>query len=128
MVSGIRVLRLQSADGTNRLNRACALELTAAVHELSRIARPLIIAGNHKFFSAGAELSEIAALTGPAAYDFSKMGQELMNSVARFPYSTLREVRHSKKRRGHGKSTHSSPSFQVAPSSPPASVENRECS
>lgn len=79
------MLRLSSADGTNRLSRACVLELTAAVREFAREARPLIIAGNHRFFSAGAELSEIAALTGPEAYEFSKMGQELMNSVANFP-------------------------------------------
>jgi len=52
---------------------------------LARESRPLIIAGNHKFFSAGAELSEIASLTGPQAYEFSEMGQELMNTVAAFP-------------------------------------------
>lgn len=79
------MLRLQSPDGTNRLSRACVLDLTAAVRELARESQPLIIAGNHKFFSAGAELSEIAALTGPEAYEFSKMGQELMNAVAGFP-------------------------------------------
>ncbi len=79
------MLRLQSPDGTNRLSRACVLDLTAAVRELARESQPLIIAGNHKFFSAGAELSEIAVLTGPEAYEFSKMGQELMNAVAGFP-------------------------------------------
>ena len=84
LVSGIRVLRLSSSDGTNRLSRACVLELTAAIRELAQEERPLVIAGNHKFFSAGAELSEIAALTGSSAYEFSKMGQELMNSVANF--------------------------------------------
>ena len=85
LVSGIQVLRLQSADRTNRLSRSCVLELTAAIRALAREARPLIVAGNHKFFSAGAELSEIGALSGPAAYKFSKMGQDLMNSVATFP-------------------------------------------
>jgi enoyl-CoA hydratase/carnithine racemase len=85
MVCGIRVLRFRSSDETNRLSRTCVLELTAAIRNLAGEARPLIIAGNHKFFSAGAELSEIAALTGPAAYEFSKMGHELMNSVASLP-------------------------------------------
>ena len=84
-VNGVQVLRLKSADGTNRLSRACVLELAAAIRELSRELQPLIIAGNHKFFSAGAELSEIAVLTGPEAYEFSRMGQELMNAVAGFP-------------------------------------------
>lgn len=84
-VRDIGVLRLQSCDGTNRLSRACVLDLTGAIRGLARGAQPLIVAGNHKFFSAGAELSEIAALTGVQAYEFSKMGQELMNAVASFP-------------------------------------------
>jgi enoyl-CoA hydratase/carnithine racemase len=79
------VLRLVSPDGTNRLTRACVLALTDAVRRLARDPRPLIITGNHKFFSAGAELSEIVALTGPTAYEFSLMGQALMNEVACFP-------------------------------------------
>jgi enoyl-CoA hydratase/carnithine racemase len=83
--NGITVLSLISPDGTNRLARACVLALTDAVRELARDARPLIITGNHTFFSAGAELSEIVALNGPAAYEFSLMGQALMNEVDRFP-------------------------------------------
>ena len=79
------VLRLQSPDDTNRLTRACVLALTDALRELATLAQPLIITGNHKFFSAGADLSEIAALTGPEAYSFAKMGQELMNRIERFP-------------------------------------------
>jgi enoyl-CoA hydratase/carnithine racemase len=79
------LLRLQSADGTNRLTRACVLELTEAVCELAQENRPLVIAGNGKFFSAGADLAEIAALNSPAAYDFSQMGQALMLSMEQFP-------------------------------------------
>ena len=79
------VLHLVSADGTNRLSRACVLALTECVEQLARTPRPLIITGNERFFSSGAELAEIAALTGPAAYEFSRMGQALMNAVDRFP-------------------------------------------
>ncbi len=82
---GITVLRLVSADGTNRLTRACVLALTDAVRALARDPQPLIITGNHKFFSAGAELSEIVALTGPVAYQFALMGQALMNEIDSFP-------------------------------------------
>jgi enoyl-CoA hydratase/carnithine racemase len=81
----IDVLRLASEDGANRLKRACVLALTDALRERSRLARPLVIAGNEKFFSAGADLGEIAQLSGPAAYQFSKIGQELMSVVAGFP-------------------------------------------
>src|SRR5712671_5066018 len=48
-------------------------------------ARPLLITGNQKFFSVGAELEEIAALDGPEAYEFSRMGQDLTWAVEQFP-------------------------------------------
>jgi enoyl-CoA hydratase len=82
---GIRLLRFQSSDGTNRLTRASVVALSAAVQELARDSEPLIITGNKKFFSAGAELAEIMQLTGPQAYEFSKMGQALMTEIERFP-------------------------------------------
>ena len=82
---GVRVLRLRSDDGTNRLTRECVLSLTEAIARMAREQRPLVIAGNERFFSAGADLEEIAALDGPAAYEFSKMGQRLMAAIAHFP-------------------------------------------
>ncbi len=88
-----QILRLTSPGGTNRLTRACVLALTATIDafdalkrgEPKRQVRPLIIAGNRQFFSVGADLNEIAALTGPEAYEFSAMGQALMNAIASFP-------------------------------------------
>jgi enoyl-CoA hydratase/carnithine racemase len=84
-LDGIRVLRLRSDDGTNRLTRACVLALTNTLRNLERDAEPLIVAGNERFFSVGADLREIAALTGPEAYEFSRMGQTLMNIIEHFP-------------------------------------------
>ena len=83
--SRVTIVHLQSDDGTNRLTRACVLSLTKAISNLAREPRPLIITGNQKFFSAGADLAEIAALSGPAAYEFSKIGQNLMNMIEGFP-------------------------------------------
>jgi len=77
-------MRLHSVDETNRLTRDCVRALTAAIQALSQAAEPLIITGNHRFFSAGADLHEIANLTGPAACEFSQMGQELMKSIEAF--------------------------------------------
>ncbi len=82
--SGIRILRLQSSDGTNRLTRACVLAITEEMRQLAANPSPLVITGNHRFFSAGAELGEIAALPGPMAYDFARMGQELMRLIDDF--------------------------------------------
>ncbi len=81
---GLVVLRLH-ADNTNRLTRACVQALTAGMRELARNARPLIITGNEKYFSVGADLGEIGALHGHTAHKFSQMGQELMNAIAQFP-------------------------------------------
>ncbi len=92
----VSILRLASPDGTNRLTRACVLALTAALadlkDELKKQLRPLIVAGNRQFFSVGADLNEIAALTGPEAYEFSAMGQTLMNSIASYPAPVIAAV------------------------------------
>ena len=82
---GVTLLRLTSEDGTNRLTRACVLALTSTIRDLAKTARPLLVTGNERFFSAGADLNEVTALNGPAAYEFSKMGQDLMNAVETFP-------------------------------------------
>jgi enoyl-CoA hydratase/carnithine racemase len=89
----VRILRLCSSDGTNRLTRACVRELTGAVRGLARQARPLIITGNDKFFSAGADLNEIAALNGPETLEFSRSGHELMNMIAGFPVPVCAAIR-----------------------------------
>jgi enoyl-CoA hydratase/carnithine racemase len=81
----LRVVRLRSSDGTNRLTRDCVLSLTEMVSQLAREQRPIILAGNDRFFSAGAELEEICALNGPSAYEFSNLGQTLMNAIDCFP-------------------------------------------
>jgi enoyl-CoA hydratase/carnithine racemase len=75
------VLRLQSADGINRLTRACVRALTETIGNLADDLLPLIITGNEKFFSAGADLHEITMLTSAEAYEFAKMGQELMTAI-----------------------------------------------
>jgi enoyl-CoA hydratase/carnithine racemase len=82
---GVRVLRLRSDDGTNRLTRACVLALTEGFRDLARTSEPLIVTGGPRFFSAGADLSEIVGLTGSGAREFSRIGQTLMTVVERFP-------------------------------------------
>jgi enoyl-CoA hydratase/carnithine racemase len=90
----LRLTSLECGDGKNRLSRARVLALTAVVSELGCKSepRPLIITGNHRFFSAGADLDEIAALTGPTAYEFAAIGQRLMNIVAAYPAATFAAV------------------------------------
>lgn len=82
---GVVIVRLRSEDGTNRLTRKCVLSLTEVVAQLIPENQPLIIAGSQRFFSAGADLSEIAPLNGPSAYEFAKTGQKLMCLLDAFP-------------------------------------------
>jgi len=81
------------SDPTNRLTRARVLALTAALEKMLPAPKPLIIIGNDRFFSAGADLNEIAALSGAAAYDFAQMGQRLMTLVDDFPAPVIAAIR-----------------------------------
>lgn len=87
-----RILRLISPDGTNRLTRACVLALITAIEEFAELPSPMIITGNRQFFSVGADLNEISVLTGPEAYQFSVMGQTLMNAIETYPAPLIAAV------------------------------------
>lgn len=91
------VLRLVSTDGTNKLSSAAVIALHQTVVQLCADAdagqiKALIITGNDKFFSAGADLNEIVQLNGPRALDFAKAGQRLMMAVDRFPVPVIAAV------------------------------------
>ena len=81
----VTVLRLCSDDETNRLTYDCIVSLTDSLCRLTGIGSGLIITGNSNFFSSGAELKEIAALTAPAGYEFARTGHRLMEIIASFP-------------------------------------------
>ena len=87
------ILRLASTDRTNRLTCARVTALTATIEELAtEPPSRLVITGNTHFFSAGADLNEIAALNGPEAFRFAHMGQKLMGAVAEFPAPTMAAI------------------------------------
>ncbi|MGA3107204.1 MAG: enoyl-CoA hydratase/isomerase family protein [Terriglobales bacterium] len=88
------IIRLISPDGTNRLTCACVQALTAALEQLKLQdqIRPLIIAGKAQFFSVGADLNEINALTGPEAYEFSALGQRLMHTIETYPAPVIAAI------------------------------------
>jgi enoyl-CoA hydratase/carnithine racemase len=82
----LTILRFKSSDDTNRLPLDRVITTT---HEIERLAhdrpKPVIITGNPRYFSVGADLKEIAALSAPAALEFAKAGQRLMQTIADFP-------------------------------------------
>ena len=92
------VLQLVSSDGTNKLGMARIFALHHAVRELTSDAKSgrikaLIITGNDKFFSAGADLNEISQLSGPQAFEFSCAGQALMLAIDQFPAPVIAAIR-----------------------------------
>jgi enoyl-CoA hydratase/carnithine racemase len=92
------ILRLNSSEGTNILSLARVRAVLSAVEQLRAEAesgrlKGLIITGNEKFFSAGADLNEISQLTGPAALEFSRSGQALTSAIDRFPAPVFAAIR-----------------------------------
>ena len=85
LIGPVRVLRLLSPDGTNRLTLACVSAFTDILRENARSPEPLVVTGNDNYFSAGADLREIRRLDGVAARDFSRRGQQLMDAIESFP-------------------------------------------
>ena len=92
-VDAYREIRLTSADGTNRLTFSFILRLTDVLLSMLDDAKPVILTGGEKFFSAGADLSEIQALSASAAFGFAKAGQRLMTAIARFPAPVYAAIR-----------------------------------
>jgi enoyl-CoA hydratase/carnithine racemase len=90
---GHRDLRLISADDTNRLMLELVRNLTEALLNMRADAKPLIIHGNERFFSAGADLSEIQKLSASSAFDFAKAGERLTNAIAHFPAPVYAAIR-----------------------------------
>jgi enoyl-CoA hydratase/carnithine racemase len=91
-IRGCTVLRLSSPDGTNRLKISVVAELGELISELARDPKPLIITGNDKFFSVGADLNEMAAHTSVSGYRFSRLGQAVMDQLDRFPALTIAAI------------------------------------
>lgn len=94
---GCAVLQLISEDGTNRLSRAVIAELISAVDHLAaqavqRRIKILIITGNERYFSVGANLNEIAQLTAAAALESARRGQGLMNTIDSFPVPVMAAI------------------------------------
>lgn len=97
-IEGCALLQLVSADGTNRLSRAVIGELLPAVAKLSEEAergqiQALIITGNERFFSVGADLNEISQLSATDAIQSARRGQGLMNSLDLFPVPVIAAIR-----------------------------------
>lgn len=91
-------LTLTSTDGANKLGREVIQELLGCMTRLRALAgegeiQRLVISGNKKFFSVGADLNQIAQLTGAKAFEFSRLGQTLMLLIDQFPVPVIAAIR-----------------------------------
>jgi enoyl-CoA hydratase len=92
------VLWLVSSDGTNKLRMSRIRALHGAIQDLAASAergqiKSLIVTGNDKFFSVGADLNEISVLTTAQAFEFSRQGQALMQAIDQFPVPVIAAIR-----------------------------------
>ena len=91
----ILVLTLDSDDGYPRLERKILADLA---QQLDRNARErgvvgAVITGTDRAFATGAEIPELARLTPPEAFEFSRYGQSVMNAIANSPKPVVAAIR-----------------------------------
>lgn len=80
----ILIWRLESADGLPRLGRDAMTEIGREMERLEarNELRGCVIAGGEKAFAVGADIEEIAELSGTEAQEFSREGQSVMGAIA----------------------------------------------
>lgn len=93
--NSVAVLTFPTAAGYPRLTRSVLSELAdllAAVRK-EGLFQGVVIAANSESFAVGADVEELAALDGIAAWEFSRMGQALFDQIERFPSPVVAAIR-----------------------------------
>lgn len=82
---------LNRPDKLNAINEQLMEDLRQAVDELvaDDQIRVIIITGQGKAFSAGADISQFKTLNGLKAWEFAKKGRELMDYIENLPKPTI---------------------------------------
>ena len=76
------IFRFTRPEIRNPLSVEVVLTLTGLIRHVGRNVRAVIITGSDGVFASGADLREIANITGQTAKNFALLGQQLMNVVA----------------------------------------------
>jgi enoyl-CoA hydratase len=91
----IALLQLENPYGYPRLERSL---LASLLRELSELAADpgcsgVVITGTALAFATGAEISELAALSVAKAFEFSRLGQRVMNRIERSAKPAVAAIR-----------------------------------
>ena len=88
-------MELIADDGFPRLSTSLLRDLDEAFTQLlaDSSCQAIILHGSEKAFAAGAEISELASLTGTSALDFSRRAQLLFERIATSPKPVLAAIR-----------------------------------
>jgi enoyl-CoA hydratase/carnithine racemase len=93
--NSVAVLALAEGKGYPRLTRAVLEELRdlLVTIEAERVFHGVVIAANGESFATGADLAEIAELSGLGAREFARAGQAIFEKIVRFPLPVVAAVR-----------------------------------
>lgn len=93
--NSIAVLAFPSDEAHPRLARAVLKQLRSLLDAIERddVFHGVVIAANSESFAIGADLEEIAELTGLAAREFAREGQSVFRKIAHFPFPVVAAVR-----------------------------------
>jgi enoyl-CoA hydratase/carnithine racemase len=83
------VLYFCKCDDTHRMTLCRVAELTEIIRRLDG---PIVFSGSERFFSAGADLNEIAPLNASNAMRFASQGQRLMSLIDRHPAPVIAAI------------------------------------
>ena len=86
------ILRFTHPEVRNPLSVDLLEVLTDVVGKIERDVRRLVFTGSKSVFASGADLREIAELTGSSAAEFARRGQRLMNIIATLDAKTIAAV------------------------------------
>jgi enoyl-CoA hydratase/carnithine racemase len=91
----IAVLAFPPMMGYPRLTRAALQDLEELLEEVmcAGLFTGVVIASNPKSFASGADIAEVAAVTGVGARQFAELGQSTCRRITSFPFPVVAAIR-----------------------------------
>ncbi|KAA8922364.1 enoyl-CoA hydratase/isomerase family protein [Thermoplasma sp.] len=86
---GVRIIQIKRDNPLNPLTIDLLQEIEHAVRESGRV---VVIRGSDRAFSAGADINNFLSMDDRAAFHFSDLGQNVMNSIATYEKPVIAAV------------------------------------